>query len=254
LTTIHPERQSPRSFSKKIDETLRKSVPSALHLDTQSSPPIWAVPLRVRVRTNVPRRNKEAALKPNTLIQRYILNVSYDQSLLYTRELLLRSVGYVVESTSSIEDALVRFRARYFHAVLIGYTVSERDRKHFISLIRQHKHNPSVPVVFVSNNDEPIDDPSADIATANDPERLLQSVRVAFLEKGIAELSGGSLTPRQREVLQLVAEGKASKEIATLLNVSLKTVEFHRGNLMDVLGLRSIAELTRFALLHRIIS
>jgi DNA-binding NarL/FixJ family response regulator len=195
---------------------------------------------------------KDAALKPNTLMQRLILNVSYDQSLLDTRELLLRSVGYAVESTSSIEDALVRFRARHFHAVLIGYTVSERDRKHFILLIRQH--NPSVPVVFVSNEDEPIDDPSADITTANDPERLLQSVSVAFLEKGIAELSDGSLTPRQREVLQLVAEGKASKEIATLLNISVKTVEFHRGCLMNILGLRSIAKLTRYALLHRIIS
>ena len=188
-------------------------------------------------------------MKPNTFIQRLILNVCYDQSLLDTRELLLRSVGYAVESTSSIEDALVRFRARHFHAVLIGYTVSERDRKHFVSLIRQH--NPSVPVVFVSNQNEPIDDPSADITTANDPERLLQSVSVAFLEEGIAELS---LTPRQREVLQLVAEGKASKEIATLLNISVKTVEFHRGRLMETLGLRSIAQLTRYAVLHRIIS
>jgi DNA-binding NarL/FixJ family response regulator len=197
---------------------------------------------------------KETALTPNTLIQRLILNVSYDQSLLDTRELLLRSVGYSVESTSSTEDALVRFRARNFHAVLIGYSVSERDRKHFISLIRQHKHNPKVPVVFVSNEGEPIDDPSADITTTNDPERLLQSVNVAFLEREIAELSGGSLTPRQCEVLQLVAKRKASKEIATLLNISVKTVEFHRGRLMETLGLRSIAGLTRYALLHRIIS
>jgi DNA-binding response OmpR family regulator len=107
-----------------------------------------------------------------------ILNVSHDEWLLTSRELVLCSVGYAVESTSSIEDALMRFRARHFHVVLIGHSVSERDRRHFISLIR--KHNPSVPVVFVSDEGEPIDDPSADITTVNHPERLLQSVSLAL--------------------------------------------------------------------------
>jgi DNA-binding NtrC family response regulator len=115
---------------------------------------------------------------PNTPFRRFVLNVSYDQSLLNTRELILRSDGYGVESTCSIEDALMRFRARRFHCVLIGHSVWERDREKFISLIRQH--NPSVPVVFVANEGEPIDDPSADITTVNDPERLLKSVSVAL--------------------------------------------------------------------------
>jgi CheY-like chemotaxis protein len=155
------------------------------HLDSQSSPTKveLAVPLRVRVRTLSHDATKEAALTP-TLFQRLILNVSYDQSLLDSRELVLCSVGYAVESTSSIEDALMRFRARHFHVVLIGHSVSERDRERFISLIRQH--NPSVPVVFVSNEDEPIDDPSADITTVNHPERLLQSVSVALQTEGKA--------------------------------------------------------------------
>lgn len=68
-----------------------------------------------------------------------------------------------------------------------------------------------------------------------------------------AELFGAALTPRQREVLQLVAEGKSSKEIAVLLKISVKTVEFHRNSLMDELGLHSIAELTRYAMLCGII-
>ena len=60
------------------------------------------------------------------------------------------------------------------------------------------------------------------------------------------------LTPRQREVLQLIAEGKSTKEIATALNISVKTVEFHRGSIADVLGLHTVAELTRYALNHGI--
>ena len=69
-----------------------------------------------------------------------------------------------------------------------------------------------------------------------------------------AELFGSKLTPRQREVLQLVAEGKSTKEISATLNISVKTVEFHRNSLMDELGLRSIAELTRYAVSQGIIS
>jgi two-component system response regulator NreC len=55
------------------------------------------------------------------------------------------------------------------------------------------------------------------------------------------------LSPREREVLQLTAEGKAMKEIAAHLHVSIKTVETHRRNLMEKLNLHSVAELTKFA-------
>jgi DNA-binding NarL/FixJ family response regulator len=63
-----------------------------------------------------------------------------------------------------------------------------------------------------------------------------------------AEFFASRLTPRQREVLQLVAEGKSTKEISACLNISPKTVEFHRTSLMDELGLRTIADLTRYAI------
>jgi DNA-binding NarL/FixJ family response regulator len=67
-------------------------------------------------------------------------------------------------------------------------------------------------------------------------------------KKNPAEMFGTSLTPRQREVLQLVAEGKSTKDIALALNISTKTVEFHRNSLMNELGMRTTAELTRYAL------
>jgi DNA-binding NarL/FixJ family response regulator len=56
-----------------------------------------------------------------------------------------------------------------------------------------------------------------------------------------------ALTPRQREVLQLVAEGKSAKEIALALYISVKTVEFHKKHLMEELHLRTSAELIRYA-------
>lgn len=61
------------------------------------------------------------------------------------------------------------------------------------------------------------------------------------------------LTPREREVIQLVAEGKTTKEIATALNLSVKTAETHRTNLMRKLNLHSIADLTLYAVRNGIV-
>lgn len=66
--------------------------------------------------------------------------------------------------------------------------------------------------------------------------------------------SGKNLTARQREVLQLVAQGRTAKEIASALGLSVKTAVFHKMAIMDKLGLRTTADLTRYALEHGILS
>ncbi len=62
------------------------------------------------------------------------------------------------------------------------------------------------------------------------------------------------LTPRQREVLQLVTEGRSAREIGTLLKISPRTVEYHKYRLMEDLGLRTNAELIQFAIKHGLAS
>jgi len=57
-----------------------------------------------------------------------------------------------------------------------------------------------------------------------------------------------TLTCREREVLQLMAEGKTTKEIASCLSVSARTIDTHRQNIMDKLGIHSVAELTKYAI------
>lgn len=74
-----------------------------------------------------------------------------------------------------------------------------------------------------------------------------------YLVQGYADGGSGRtalerLTPRQREVLQLIAEGYTTKAIAARLEVSVKTVETHRAQLMERLGIRDVAGLVRFAL------
>lgn len=62
------------------------------------------------------------------------------------------------------------------------------------------------------------------------------------------------LTPRQREVLQLVTEDRSAREIGTLLKISARTVEFHKYRMMEDLGLRTNAELIQFAIKHGLAS
>jgi DNA-binding NarL/FixJ family response regulator len=64
----------------------------------------------------------------------------------------------------------------------------------------------------------------------------------------------GPLTRRQREVLQLLAEGKVMKEIGGLLNVEYRTVAFHKYRMMEVLGAKSDAELFKYAVRYKIVA
>jgi len=61
------------------------------------------------------------------------------------------------------------------------------------------------------------------------------------------------LTPREREIVQLLAEGKSNKEIATYLNISVKTAETHRANIMLKMNFHSVTELVRYAVKNKII-
>jgi DNA-binding NarL/FixJ family response regulator len=88
--------------------------------------------------------------------------------------------------------------------------------------------------------------------------RVNEMVLAGFLEKGAVAPRGlppkfPSLTPREKEVIQLLAEGKSSKEVATVLKLSTKTAETHRSNIMRKLGFHSIRDLVLYAVKNNII-
>lgn len=85
---------------------------------------------------------------------------------------------------------------------------------------------------------------------------ITKPVLESVLHRGETELKASltDLTPRQREVLQLVAEGKSTKEVATLLKVSVKTVEFHKSRLMEQLDLHSTPALIKFAIAEGLVN
>ena len=72
-------------------------------------------------------------------------------------------------------------------------------------------------------------------------------LRVQMERTGRRDDAQTGLTPRQREVLRLLAEGKSLKEVAASLKISVKTVEFHKYRIMNQLGIRTNAEMTKYA-------
>ena len=95
----------------------------------------------------------------------------------------------------------------------------------------------------------------------NDKPYLTTSVSRMMLETyrslhdgNAVRLTQDRLTPREREILQFIAEGKSTKETARLLNVSTKTVETHRANIIRKLRFQSLADLVRYAIRNRIIT
>ena len=145
------------------------------------------------------------------------------------------------------------------------------------------QHDPNFKVIVLTINDsdqiirEALDAGARGFVLKNDAARdlvsaveALQSKRMfftprvndlvlaGFLEKGHAISRNEppnlpTLTAREREVTQLLAEGKSSKEVATMLNLSTKTVETHRSNIMRKLNLHSIRDLVVYAIKNNII-
>jgi DNA-binding NarL/FixJ family response regulator len=87
-------------------------------------------------------------------------------------------------------------------------------------------------------------------------EALLQ--HKTFLTSGVTGVllsftPGRTVTPREREIIQLLAEGKSNKEVATVLNVSTRTIETHRANIMHKLDIDSLSGLVRYAIRNKIV-
>jgi len=86
------------------------------------------------------------------------------------------------------------------------------------------------------------------------PEVSRDATQVLGRMTSIHEEVWAQLTSRQREVLQLLAEGKSHKEVAGILNISVKTAEYHKYAILEKLGLKTTAELVQYAIRHGIIA
>lgn len=149
-----------------------------------------------------------------------------------TRQILRKSTStkIVILSTYSDEEYVEQLT----NAGAIGYLVKQTAASDLVRAI----HEAKLGNVFFS--------PSI-------ARRMLDNCRRAFLEGKPASRTAPSLTSRQCEVLQLIAEGMTNKAIAAELCISVKTVEKHRQQVKNKLNLHDIAGLTRYAIAHGIV-
>jgi len=138
-------------------------------------------------------------------------------------EILILSVHYSDQLVREIVDAGVR-----------GYIVkSDSDRDLVIAVETLAKHKP--------------------FFTPHATEMILGSFNTGGPIRQIPEMISERLTSREREIVQLLAEGKSSKEVASSLGISTKTAETHRANVMRKLELHNVSELVRYAVRNQII-
>jgi DNA-binding NarL/FixJ family response regulator len=83
---------------------------------------------------------------------------------------------------------------------------------------------------------------------------VARAIEDSFIRNPEIKHASKELTPRQREVLQLLAEGRPMKEAAYILDVSTRTIAFHKYRMMEQLGLRSSAELVQFAVSRHVVA
>jgi len=139
-------------------------------------------------------------------------------------EVLILSMHYSDQLIREILEAGVR-----------GYIVksdSDRDLVIAIEALSNHKpfFTPRATELILSNYNQKGTSPDAQL-----------------------ERMGDRLTSREREIVQLLSEGKSSKEVASTLNISVKTAETHRANVMRKLDIHSVSELVRYAVRNQII-
>ncbi len=90
--------------------------------------------------------------------------------------------------------------------------------------------------------------------TSNVAATVLDGYLKSDKRKAGAKPDNHALTPREREIIQLLAEGKSNKEVATTLGISVHTAETHRTNIMRKLEVHSVSELVRYAIRQNIVS
>lgn len=149
-----------------------------------------------------------------------------------TRQILKEEPGAKVLMLSSYSDD--EYIQQLTEAGAIGYLLKQTAATELIKAIREAKNGNAYFSPAISR-------------------RLLEQCREVFMNGGAKRKTTVSLTSRESEVLQLIAEGRANKQIAAELGISIKTVEKHRQQVMNKLNIHDIASLTRYAMAKGII-
>jgi DNA-binding NarL/FixJ family response regulator len=190
------------------------------------------------------RRSRGRGRPPRVLV----LDGGTVAAALTTRELNGAELQVITERVASENTFASAVRAFAPDVILVDQVLRQFDAVAALGLLRTLQS--AVPLIVVAGALDTASVVAAfragaeDVILDSDLSRLGTAVAAAVAVR--QPLQG--LSPRQREVLRLMADGRSTREIAQLLRISVKTVETHRGELMRRLGIRGVPGLTRYAL------
>jgi DNA-binding NarL/FixJ family response regulator len=169
---------------------------------------------------------------------------------------LLQAECDVVGTVGLGLELILEAQARRPDTLILNAAVAQPGRPEVLGQLRRVL--PRIPVLVLTASDNPTQ--AAEVMHAGataylprdaDAAELFRTVRQlcdgVFAPPPSAPFDSGELSPRRREVLRLLAEGRSMKEIARTLNITQRTVAFHKYGMMRTLGLRTSAELITFA-------
>ncbi len=201
-------------------------------------------------------------------------------------EVVRRGIRALLESERGVEvcgeavtgrQAVALAKELNPHVVILDITMPELNGLEAARQIRAEVPNAEILILTMHQSEQIVQDVLAAgargyILKSDAGRDLLTAVNAlsehrAFVASGVAGVvldgylrsvaaanePAGPLTGREREVIQLLAEGKSNKEIAVALNITVKTAETHRANLMRKLDLHSLSDLVRYAIRNNII-
>lgn len=173
----------------------------------------------------------------------------------------------VVGEAGTVEDTLAMLRGAKPDVLLLDITLPDHSGYDVLGEIRDLATGPLV--VVLADQTDPVYGARAIAAGAHafvdksvEPEQLLESIRAVWRGERVvppgveALLAAGdrypasALTKRELEVMEMIARGMTNREIADHLEISVKTVDTHRGHVLKKLSLRNNSDLTRFAVKH----
>jgi two-component system invasion response regulator UvrY len=173
----------------------------------------------------------------------------------------------VVGDAGTVEETIAMLRDAKPDVLILDTTLHDNSHTGF-DLLAQIRQLETGPVVVLAPHSEAgyaaraiAAGAHGYVSKAEPPERLFEAIRAVsrgeqFLPSGVTELAqndghpASRLTARELQVMEMLARGMTNREIAHHFDISIKTVDTHRGHVLKKLGVRNNSELTRFAVKH----
>lgn len=208
--------------------------------------------------------NSEISYRPFLNRDRLVHIVDSDHSTCEALDVLFRLEGFQTVTSRNSDDFIARFSQRRPDVVILNFLLGNED---MLPALRRIKDMRAGIPVFMLADDADVDGTveamrsgASDVFVKPvDSERFVRAVRDTLRrDVHMTALNGGQrqveirgftqLTPREREVLQLITNGQSNKEAGRELGISPRTIEVHRARVMEKLGARNTADLMRIVL------